>query len=462
MPIGEALGRSILAAAYEAYIAMDARGRIVDWNVEAERTFGFRRAEVLGRELAEVIIPPSLRSEHRAGLQRFLATGATKLLNARTELTALHRDGYKFPVEGSVSAVAGVTAGDDVTFHALLHDISDRKLTERVLRAMPSVTQAMARAETAEAALTALLAELGRHMGWDVGAYWAVSGDGGLTLAAAWADARVDASGFLSLGRHLQIDAGTGLHALAITAREPVWIRDVGRPGAGSGSPGLVPALAAGLHFQICVPVPRGDTVVGVIEFFCADLRVREGAIHGALATVGGQVGDLLGIVEQRQALHQRLAELALTDQLTGLPNRRAWQEGLDRELSRAGRESHPLCVAVIDLDDFKGYNDEHGHLAGDAMLRETARAWRGVLRAGDLLARYGGEEFAVVIPAWPLADAVTVVERLRAATPGGQTCSAGVACWDQHETGTSLFARADAALYAAKQGGRDRTIAAG
>jgi diguanylate cyclase (GGDEF)-like protein len=82
--------------------------------------------------------------------------------------------------------------------------------------------------------------------------------------------------------------------------------------------------------------------------------------------------------------------------------------------------------VAVIDLDEFKRYNDERGHLAGDALLSATALAWRGVLRRRDLLARDGGEEFAAVIPAWPLNDAVAVVDRLRQAMPAGRTCSAG------------------------------------
>ena len=164
----------------------------------------------------------------------------------------------------------------------------------------------------------------------------------------------------------------------------------------------------------------------------------------------------------ERKAAEEQLHRLAHFDQLTGLPNRRAWEEGLDRELARAAREGHELCVAVIDLDDFKQYNDAHGHQAGDAMLRRTADAWRSCVRASDLLARYGGEEFAAVIPAWPLEAALTVVERLRTAMPEEQTCSAGVAIWNRAESAAELFARADAALYAAKQAGRNRTLSAG
>jgi diguanylate cyclase (GGDEF)-like protein len=177
---------------------------------------------------------------------------------------------------------------------------------------------------------------------------------------------------------------------------------------------------------------------------------------------VGEQVGELLGILEDRQALLARLERLALTDQLTGLPNRRAWEEGLRRDLARAERDGHPVSVAVLDLDQFKRFNDEHGHQAGDALLKEAAGEWLSQLRAGDLLARYGGEEFAAVISAWPMEVVIMVVERLRAVMPSGQTCSAGVAQWDGTEPAERLFARADSALYQAKQAGRNRTVAAG
>ena len=116
----------------------------------------------------------------------------------------------------------------------------------------------------------------------------------------------------------------------------------------------------------------------------------------------------------------------------------------------------------MLDLDRFKDYNDDHGHQAGDRLLKEAAGAWRAVLRETDLLARYGGEEFAVALPGLrrPTPPA-SLVERLRAVTPGGESCSAGLACWDGSETADDLLGRADAALYEAKQSGRDRTVVA-
>jgi len=152
----------------------------------------------------------------------------------------------------------------------------------------------------------------------------------------------------------------------------------------------------------------------------------------------------------------------ARTDMLTGLPNRRAWDEELRREVSRAGRHGHSLAVAMLDLDGFKAFNDAHGHQAGDALLAEVGDLWRTLLRVTDFIARYGGEEFAALLPACPPDEAVAALERLCSALPEGQTCSAGVAYWNGDESPDALIARADTALYEAKRAGRDRIVTAG
>jgi diguanylate cyclase (GGDEF)-like protein len=157
---------------------------------------------------------------------------------------------------------------------------------------------------------------------------------------------------------------------------------------------------------------------------------------------------------------HQ-LRRLARVDELTGLPNRRAWTNELPLAIERARRSAEPLIVAMIDLDFFKRFNDEFGHPAGDRMLKGAAAAWTGQLRAVDQLARYGGEEFIALVPGASLDEAIEVLARLRAVTPAGQSFSAGVAAWDGVETSDELVARADRALYQAKAEGRRRTVVA-
>jgi diguanylate cyclase (GGDEF)-like protein len=113
----------------------------------------------------------------------------------------------------------------------------------------------------------------------------------------------------------------------------------------------------------------------------------------------------------------------------------------------------------MIDLDLFKAYNDRHGRQAGDRLLKEAAAAWRDELRPADMLGRYGGEEFVVLLHGCDEQTAQVVVERLRAATPGGLSCSAGIARRVPGETAAALVGRADAALHAAKRAGGDRSI---
>jgi len=201
-----------------------------------------------------------------------------------------------------------------------------------------------------------------------------------------------------------------------------------------------------------------------------------EGRVHGVLAVGWPAVRDALpareaellrllaaeaAVTIHRTALLGTLQATARTDPLTGLPNRRVWDEDVERELARARRHGGTLCLAMLDLDRFKAFNDHHGHQAGDRLLAAAAEAWRPVLRATDTLARYGGEEFAVLLPHSDHDAAQTVVERLLTSVPLGQTASAGIAQWDGQESAESLLARADAALYAAKGAGRARAVLA-
>ncbi len=205
-------------------------------------------------------------------------------------------------------------------------------------------------------------------------------------------------------------------------------------------------------------PVVRDRAAIGVLAIAW---REEVAGISLRLSTMIDLLGAEAAVAIGRADLLGQLEHLARTDALTGLPNRRHWEQQLPRELARAWRDQHPICVAMLDLDHFKDYNDRRGHQAGDRLLREAAVAWRTALRPYDILARYGGEEFSVILPGCDVADAVVLVERLRAVTPEGESCSAGIAEWDGEEQPEALVGRADAALYQAKRAGRDRVITA-
>ncbi|MFL5866068.1 MAG: diguanylate cyclase domain-containing protein, partial [Thermoleophilaceae bacterium] len=172
---------------------------------------------------------------------------------------------------------------------------------------------------------------------------------------------------------------------------------------------------------------------------------------HGLVYSRATDVTERKQLEAEREQLVRKLDSQAHTDPLTSLPNRRWLRDELEREMDRAERQEFDLCLALIDLDHFKHYNDRHGHQAGDELLREAAESWRSGLRTSDFLARYGGDEFIALLPACDPEEAKDVIERMRAATPAGLTTSAGIATWDHREPAAALIARADAALYGVK-----------
>lgn len=165
----------------------------------------------------------------------------------------------------------------------------------------------------------------------------------------------------------------------------------------------------------------------------------------------GTDVASLLAEIDALTVQVRALARLARTDPLTGLANRRGWDEQLSRELARAQRSQTAVSVALLDIDDFKGFNDAHGHQAGDRLLVEAAAAWRGQLRDIDVLCRWGGDEFAILLPGCCECQAKEVIARLGSATPSHQSCAAGIAAWYARETADELLRRADTALLVEK-----------
>jgi diguanylate cyclase len=164
---------------------------------------------------------------------------------------------------------------------------------------------------------------------------------------------------------------------------------------------------------------------------------------------------DVAALLRQIAALTEQVGELTRlvrTDPLTGLANRRGWDEQLHRELAQAQRSGRPVSVALLDLDDFKGFNDANGHLAGDRLLVAAAAAWQGQLRDGDVLCRWGGDEFAVLLPDCSEGEAHEIIARVTATTPSLQSCAAGVAAWDGTETADELVWQADAELLKQKR----------
>jgi len=194
------------------------------------------------------------------------------------------------------------------------------------------------------------------------------------------------------------------------------------------------------------------------VEFALKHLELASGSQTVAIVRDATDKRRAEAALKRSEAQAQRAAR---ADPLTQVPNRRAWEEELPRAIGRARRDRSPLVVALIDLDNFKEYNDDWGHAMGDRLLQAYADGWRQALREVDFVARYGGDEFAVLLPGTDLESAKPVLDRLGSAAPERQTFSVGLALWDGSETSTELVARADAVLYETKRAGQGRVVTA-
>ncbi len=232
-------------------------------------------------------------------------------------------------------------------------------------------------------------------------------------------------------------------------------------------------AAAASAVHSLCLPVMGHGEILGSLELVltppAANSRGGQSAdaLRRRAMTVAGHFGRALVNLRIRQTLHGA----SIRDPLTGLFNRRYLDEVLDREARRALRANRPLGVIMLDVDHFKLFNDEHGHLAGDALLRSLARMLQSRTRREDVTCRYGGEEFVMILPEAPLSVARQRAEELRSEAlrlrlkRNGRphkavTLSLGVAALPQDGMNArELLASADRHLYIAKQAGRDKVV---
>jgi diguanylate cyclase (GGDEF)-like protein len=252
---------------------------------------------------------------------------------------------------------------------------------------------------------------------------------------------------------------GEGIAGLVAQTGQALLVPDVS---AAPRAPG--PALQPPQGAVLCVPLQRpGRELLGVLH---AQTPERAGFSLPDLDRFQAVAHQVASALENAQ-LYQRTQELATRDDLTGLFNRRHFFDQLEKEVQRARRYRRVFTLCLLDLDDFKGYNDAHGHLQGDAALQVVARLLLASTRRADLVARFGGEEFVVLLPEVPAPGAAVVAEKIRSAVASYPfarrlTATLGLASYPADaEDGLALVDLADRALYLGKQQGGDRICVA-
>ncbi len=252
---------------------------------------------------------------------------------------------------------------------------------------------------------------------------------------------------------------GAGIFAAALEA--PLFVADC--------DASIAEWVREPLCWQVAMPLTAGREALGVLVLGGTVPRSLEAAERERF----GVVAEQCALALQNAVLHEDLELLAVTDRMTGMYNHVYGVQRLDEEVKRAARFGHSLCLVMLDLDDFKSFNDTYGHPAGDELLAQAAAVIRRALRDMDIAVRYGGEEFAVILPETPASGGRQVAERIRkdveelhldvgTNAPAHRTVSLGIAEYPSDATsGRTLVEAADRALYRAKRAGKNRVESA-
>ncbi len=416
----EAQMRAMAEASHDALIMIDSDDRVMFWSPAAERMFGWTRKEALGRSLHLLVTQESDREKAWKGLKHFATTGQGPVVGSVMEFMAVKKGGELFPVERSVAAFR---LGDSYYAVGSLRDITQRRKAEQDLRAFSDRLELASRA--------------GGIGVWE----WNIKDDSLIWDKQMLAIYKIRDGEFSGL-----YEAWKGrVHPEDIAAAHNA-IQEAGR----SASP---------WEWEFRIIWPDGSV-----------RHVRAAALTRRDAQ--GQPEFMVGVnwdVTESRRLQEQLHNLATTDALTGLANRRWFMERTEGELERCSRYGSPFSLIMFDADKFKSVNDTYGHDAGDMVLKAIAEAARSVLREVDILGRLGGEEFAIGLPETAIEGGRLVAERVRLAiqdsgveledgTTVRFTVSLGVAEYSEDCSSLeALLKQADAALYRAKQNGRNR-----
>jgi PAS domain S-box-containing protein len=307
----EARKSAILGTALDCVITMDHEGKVVEFNPAAEKTFGYSRAEVVGKGLAEFIIPPSLRESHRTGMAHYLATGEGPVLDKRLELPALRADGTEFPVE---LAITRISTASPPLFTAYLRDITERKRAEQHRNVRLAVTQALSEAASVDDGAGGVLRAVCENIGWDVGFLWTFNEEGtALVCTKSWHRPDVPVDEFESVSCSRTFATGEGLPGHVWASGKPVWILDIAQA---VNFPHLASAVQYGLHSAFAYPVSVGQQTLGVIEFLTKSIREPDADLLEMMGTVAGSVGQFIErktTEEELRQSEQRFRQLADT-----------------------------------------------------------------------------------------------------------------------------------------------------
>jgi diguanylate cyclase (GGDEF)-like protein/PAS domain S-box-containing protein len=458
----EAIARTaaIVQTTDDAIYSIDLDNLLLSWNPAAERMYGYRAVEVLGKKV-DLLIPADRDGEADAIQARLLRGDSI----THMETVRRRKDGTVFPVSLTFSPIPD-EHGEFTQASVIARDISQQKRAQEAIRRRALELEALYETSlelNGEKDPHVLLSAITRR----------VTGLVDAPMASIFLlnedKTELEMVTKYNLPRnlnHLRIKVGDGVTGLVAASGKPVNVADYQEDEKWRLRPNLF-----GARRFLSVPMIWNGEVIGVID-------IGDGQRTGAFSVDHVHLVSLFAnqaAIALRNAREvDRLWQQATTDNLTGLDNRRHFMEMAQAAWDRAFRKKLPLAILMIDIDHFKLVNDRWGHQLGDSVLIQVAETCRNSLRNGDIIGRYGGEEFIALLPAIQLEQALKIASRLVSAvserpfTVADEDChisiSIGVSALDpgleMFPTLDEMILQADRALYKAKQSGRNQAHA--
>jgi len=515
--------RLVVESAPNGMLMIDKNGMITLVNTHVEQLFGYRREELLGKSV-EFLIPHRFRGSHPRQREEFFNDARARMMGDGRELFALKRDGSEIPVEIGLNPIH-TRRGIQVL--ASVVNVTERRRAEGEIRALNITLERRVAERTEE--IQALNAGLEQRVAERTKEIEAENAQRKLierelqhahdelqrsvlelerrnqemrlvgemvellescrTLEEAYevVTRRIlhllqDTSGALYMitpSRNMLEYVGRwGEPALEYDKTfdpEDCWALRRNKPhGMESETSDLICKHVEGANCApgayLCIPMVAHGEVMGLLHIRYANGNKNAKSI---IANSAKAATEQLSLILANLRLRDTLRNQSIRDPQTGLFNRRYMEDSLDRELSRAERSGKPVVVAMLDIDHFKHLNDNYGHSAGDAVLRDWSNLLKSRFRGSDIVCRYGGEEFVIILPEISVDNARQRLEQLRqdlrrvvvrqdGQTIDGVTVSMGIAYYPIHgRTNQSLIQTADKALYRAKELGRDCIVTA-
>jgi diguanylate cyclase (GGDEF)-like protein/PAS domain S-box-containing protein len=388
----ERLKDAIIKSSLDCLISIDQQETILELNPAGEQTFRYKRADVLGKPMPDLIVPPRLRAAHRRGFAHLLATGECPILGRRVEMAAVRSDGTEFPIELSITA-AGSSEAPIFTAH--IRDISERRSAEnnirrlnRVYAVLSGINSLIIRVKDRQLLFNEACRIAMEHGNFGIATIGLFDPQTLKVSPVAWAGIDAEVAVNMNSSADPETPLGQGTIGRSIRERRPVFSNDMAvEPGVGSKRHD---AIKRGYRSVIALPLMPEGAVVGVFTLFAKESNFFNDEEVKLLADLAGDVSFAL----ENIAKAEQVSYLAYFDVLTGLPNRALFHERLAHQLRLAEQKGTSAAVILVDVKRLRHINESLGRHTGDALLRDIAGRFKTIWPDPDNVARIASDLF--------------------------------------------------------------------